>query len=158
MDSIPRDTSAMTKLTRTLILQYAASSHLLIEASTLKPHSSAFLRGSADTERVLGMKPPGETRARLKLRLCEVVQSVKGANGRVDAPCLWFRELKQALESLGFKQSPFDPCMFSLTHPTSGRTEGLLWGSAYFQSKLAMLEKRFPFGSRKAKEFTFSLG
>ena len=42
----------------------------------------------------------------------EVVQLLKGAYGRVDAPYLRFMELKTTLQKLGFQASPFDPCLF----------------------------------------------
>ena len=36
---------------------------------------------------------------------------------KIDAPLLWFQTLKQTLEDLGFIQSPFDACTFSLVTP-----------------------------------------
>lgn len=45
----------------------------------------------------------------MKLKPDEIVRLLKGVYGRVDAPFLWFQELKQSLEELGFTSSPFDP-------------------------------------------------
>lgn len=160
--SIPRDSPTMSTLTRTLILQYAASNKLTIESFDIQ---TAFLRGSEQSGRLLGMEPPEELRTRLRLKPNEIVQLLKGAYGRVDAPYLWFMELKKGLEELNFQQSPFDPCLFVLTHPTKGTTEGVLGvhvddglccGTEYFAEKLRMLEAKYPFGSRKSKEFTFT--
>ena len=94
-----------------------------------------------------------------------MVQLLKGAYGRVDAPYLWFVELKRSLEELGFQASPFDPCLFHLsdsnTHETHGLIgihvdDGLCCGDAVFQAKLQQLEKKFPFGSRKMHKFVFT--
>ena len=81
----------------------------------------------------------------------EVLKLLKGAYGRVDAPYLWFMELKKGLEQA--------------THPVTQKTEGILGihvddglccGSGCFQTKLQELEKRFPFGSHKKRNFTFT--
>lgn len=152
----------MSKLSRMLILQYAASMRWCIESFDVR---TAFLRGSEQSSRVLGMDPPEEMRTRLKLRPNEVAQLLKGVYGRVDAPYLWFVEFKAGLEKLGFIPSPFDPCMWVLVNPASGKTEGLLGvhvddglccGSEFFQNKLLELERLFPFGSRKSRDFTFT--
>lgn len=101
----------------------------------------------------------------MRLKPNEVLQLLKGAYGRVDAPYLWFMELKAGLEQVGFVQSPFDPCAFLLPHPVTNRTEGLVGvhvddglccGSEFFQSKLQELTRRFPFGSHKKRNFTFT--
>ena len=74
-------------------------------------------------------------------------------------------ELKRALEELQFIQSPFDPCLFVLRNPSSGATEGMIGvhvddglccGSQVFQNKLSALEQKFPFGSKKKRDFTFT--
>ena len=67
--------------------------------------------------------------------------------------------------NLGFSQSPFDPCQFILRHETTGALEGVIGlhvddgicgGSQYFEKKLAILEKKYPFGSKKMKQSTFT--
>ena len=70
---------------------------------------TAFLRGSERNQRLLGMEPPEEMRQKMKLKPDEIVRLLKVAYGRVDAPFLWFQELRQSLEELGFTSSPFDP-------------------------------------------------
>ena len=162
LENIPRDSPTMNKLTRMLILQYAASQHFDIRSFDVQ---TAFLRGSEQNQRVLGMEPPPEMRERLKLSQQEIVQLLKGAYGRVDAPFLWFTELKKSLEELGFHSSPFDPCLFTLhdevTHETIGMIgvhvdDGLCCGNSKFLSKLQLLERKYPFGSQKLHEFTFT--
>ena len=159
---IPRDSPTMTKLSRMLILQYAASSHWDIESFDIK---TAFLRGEENSDRILGLEPPNELREKMKLAPNEILKLLKGAYGRVDAPYLWYMELKKGLEELGFLISPFDPCVFVLQNPKSGVTEGLIGihvddglccGSELFHSKLLQLERKFPFGSRKSRNFTFT--
>ena len=101
----------------------------------------------------------------MKLKPQEIVRLLKGAYGRVDAPYLWFMELKKGLEELGFVAAPFDPCAFVLPEPHSGKIEGLIGihvddglccGSPNFQKKLLKLKEKFPFGSHKKKNFTFT--
>lgn len=108
----------MNKLSRMLILQYAASMRWWIESFDIQ---TAFLCGSEQGQRTLGMEPPEEMRQRMKLKPHEVVQLLKGAYGRVDAPKLWFVELKKTLEELGFQASPFDPCLFVLSDPKTNQ-------------------------------------
>ena len=162
VDNIPRDSPTMNKLSRMLVLQMAASQKWTIQSFDVQ---TAFLRGREQNQRMLGMEPPEEMRKLMKLKQEEVVQLLKGAYGRVDAPYLWFAEFKRTLEEIGFESSPFDPCLFILTNPHTHATEGLIGvhvddglccGSPMFQAKLKQLESRFPFGSQKQKEFIFT--
>ena len=91
------------------------------------------------------MEPPEEMRQRLKLKPDEIVQLLKGAYGRVDAPYLWFVEFKKRLEELGFVQAPYDPCVFLLKDPVQHQTigiigvhvdDGLCCGNHVFMKKL----------------------
>ena len=159
---IHRDSPTMSKLSRMLILQYAASQHWDIESFDIK---TAFLRGEEHSNRILGLEPPSELREKLKLAPDEILKLLKGAYGRVDAPYLWYMELKKGLEALNFQMSPFDPCTFVLTHPKTNTTEGIIGvhvddglccGSSYFHEQIKLLEKKFPFGSYKKRNFTFT--
>ena len=161
VDQIPRDSPTMSKLSRVLILQHAASLGWDIHSFDIK---TAFLRGTERNPRLLGMEPPEEMRRKMNLKPEEVVQLLKGAYGRVDAPFLWFQELRQSLLDLGFSQAPFDPCCFVLRGHDQ-KPEGLLGihvddglcaGSKRFHEKLTLLEKKYPFGSHKSREFTFT--
>ena len=165
VDSIPRDSPTLSKLSRMLILQSAASRQWKIGSFDIK---TAFLRGQSRDNRILGIEPPKELKEKLHLKDNEVLQLLKGAYGRVDAPYLWFMELKQTLEDLGFVQAPFDPCCFVLHnqnaqghHTTEGMIgihvdDGLCCGSPKFHEKLKQLEQKFPFGSRKETSFVFT--
>ena len=161
VDQIPRDSPTMSKLSRVLILQHAASMGYDIGSFDIK---TAFLRGTENSQRVLGIEPPEELRNKMQLKPNEIAQLLKGAYGRVDAPFLWFRELKQSLESLGFESAPFDPSLFVL-RDNNQRAEvligihvddGLCCESARFHAKLAQLEAKYPFGSKKSREFVFT--
>ena len=152
----------MSKLSRMMILQMAASNGWDIESFDIK---TAFLRGQAQDDRILGIEPTSELRDKMKLKENEVLKLLKGAYGRVDAPYLWFMELKKGLEELNFVQSPFDPCLFTLSDPKTKATvgiigvhvdDGLCCGSQIFQEKLQQLSKRFPFGAHKKRNFTFT--
>ena len=111
VDQIPRDSPTMSKLSRVLILQHAASLGYEIGSFDIK---TAFLRGTENSQRILGIEPPEKLREKMNLKPNEIAQLLKGAYGRVDAPFLWFKELKQSLENLGFESSPFGPCLFVL--------------------------------------------
>ena len=126
---------------------------------------TAFLRGNEVSDRILGLEPPEELRQKMKWSPQEIVRLLKGAYGRVDAPYLWFMELKRGLEELGFVPAPFDPCTFVLPNAQTGQAEGfvgihvddgLCCGSPVFQKKLMRLREKFPFGSHKKKNFTFT--
>ena len=160
VDSIPRDSPTLTKLSRMLILQMAASNRWTIGSFDVK---TAFLRGKEQSDRILGVEPTPELRQKMQLQPNEVLQLLKGAYGRVDAPYLWFMELKRGLEDLGFQQAPFDPCAFVLEH--NGVTQGLIGihvddglccGTPMFHEKLKALEEKFPFGSQKKLDFVFT--
>jgi hypothetical protein len=159
---ISTDSPTMSKLSRMLILQTAASQQWEIESFDIR---TAFLRGTETTSRTLGLEPANEIRERMKLKPPEVLKLMKGAYGRVDAPYLWFMEFKAGLEKAGFLQAPFDPCTFILPHPETKRTEGILGihvddglgcGSKYFSQKLSELSQKFPFGSHRKRHFTFT--
>ena len=115
------------------------------------------------------MYPPEEMQKLMGLREGEIVRLVKGAYGRVDAPYLWYVELRKQLEGLGMKVAPFDPCCFILPSETSIEgcakidgilgihvDDGLAAGNHRFEKILNQLQEIFPFGSRKQKEFVFT--
>ena len=101
----------------------------------------------------------------MKLATNEVCRLEKGAYGLIDAPYQWYQAISEALINLGFTQNPFDPCQFVLRHHETGFLEGILGlhvddgicgGSEYFARKIDQLEKKYPFGSKKIKQFTFT--
>ena len=158
---IPRDSPTLQKESRSLLLQMCASQRWRIRSFDIK---TAFLRGSRRDNRVLGVDPPPEMRARLKLKENETCELLKSAYGLVNAPYLWYQELKDELIRLNFKMSPLDPCLFSLSD-VNGHVHGLLGvhvddglccGNATFNAAIDKLEKKFPFGAKRETDFTFT--
>ena len=158
---IPRDSPTLQKESRSLILQLCAARHHKIRSFDIK---TAFLRGSRRDNRLLGVDPPPELRDKLNLRDDEICELLKSAYGLVNAPFLWYQELRESLLNLGFRISPLDPCLFVLTneqgyvHGVIGMhvDDGLCFGDAVFNKALDVLEQKFPFGSKREGEFTFT--
>jgi len=162
LESLARDSPTMGRDTRTLIMQYAASSHSRIKSFDIQ---TAFLRGSRQDGRILGMEPPKEMRAAMDLKPWECCELLKSAYGLVNAPLLWYVELKNALIALGMKMSPLDPCLFVLPkkddqgiHGVLGIhvDDGLCTGDAVFQQAIDKLESKYPFGSKMSNDFVFT--
>ena len=161
LHEIERDSPTLTKLSRTLILQFAASQNLDIGSCDIK---AAFLRGSADDQRILAIEPLKEMRESMNLKDGEICQLLKGAYGRVDAPLLWHKELTKGLLELGFIQSPFDPCLYMMINEVGNTIgmigfhvdDGLFCGNKRFLEKIDALERKFPFGRKKTRDFVFT--
>ena len=162
LEEIPRDSPTMSKTSRMLVLQLIASKGWELMSFDIK---AAFLQGQPQSSRVLGLEPVPELRKALQLRETEICQLVKGAYGLVDAPYLWYKTLQAELLSLGFVASPFDPCVFLLWDSKHQKPQGILGihvddglcgGNENFHEKVRLLEKKYPFGSRKIGSFTFT--
>jgi hypothetical protein len=110
LETIPRDSPTLQKDSRSLILQYLACRKWVLRSFDI---STAFLRGKGD-QRILGLEPTPELRQALKLSEDEICQLLGGAYGLVNAPYLFFQELKKKMLELGFTQCPLDPCLFVL--------------------------------------------
>ena len=110
---------------------------------------------------------------KMKLREHEVCELLKSAYGLINAPILWYQELKGTLLSLGFQMSPLDPCVFVL--PKQSRSsqpstevcgihgiigvhvdDGIGGGDQVFHFKLKQLEAKYPFGSHRKRDMTFT--
>ena len=146
-----------------LALQCIASHRWSVRSFDIR---TAFLRGSRQDGRILGMEPPPELRLKMKLQDSEVCELLKGAYGLFNAPLLWYCELKNALLGLGFVMSPFDPCLFTLPKKNPKKEEcqihgvlgihvddGIGGGDHVFNQTIATLEKRFPFGTQRQRKF-----
>ena len=162
LESLARDSPTMGRDTRTLIMQYAASSHSRLQSFDIQ---TAFLRGSRQDGRILGMEPPKEMRIAMDLKPWECCELLKSAYGLVNAPLLWYVELKNALITLGMKMSPLDPCLFALPKRDGKGVHGLLGihvddglctGDAVFQQVIDSLEAKYPFGSKMSNDFVFT--
>ena len=161
LTEIPRDSPTLQKESRSLIFQYCASRQWQIQSFDIK---TAFLRGSKRDDRVLGVEPPIELRKKMGLTDNQVCELLKSAYGLVNAPYLWYQELKESLIALDFKMSPLDPCLFSLigkdrkVHGVLGVhvDDGLCAGDHEFERVLKRLEEKFPFGSKRRTSFVFT--
>jgi len=162
IENLARDSPTLGKESRTLILQYAASAKWRIRSFDVQ---TAFLRGSRTDGRILGMEPPLEMRAQMKLQPWECCELLKSAYGLCNAPLLWYEELKGALLNLGFQISPLDPCLFVLPkrdkkgiHGVVGIhvDDGLGAGDKEFEEAIRKLETRYPFGSTHHTDFQFT--
>ena len=163
LEEIPRDSPTLSRPSRMLLLQTIASMQWTLQSFDIK---AAFLQGQPQSDRTIGIQPVPELVKSMNLNADEICYLKKGAYGLIDAPYQWFMALHQELCSLGFTQSPFDPCMYALWSKTSPGTlsgilgihvdDGLCGGDKEFQERLALLEKKFPFGSKKCSSFTFT--
>lgn len=128
--------------------------------------STAFLKGKGDG-RQLGVHPPEELKQALGIQGQDQCLLKGGAYGRVDAPYLWYKELRAVLEGFGFVTCPFDGCLFLLTTPDKHdrpRVRGVLGihvddgiggGDSYFRHVLQKLREKFSFGAYHEHEFDF---
>ena len=162
IETLSRDAPTMGKDSRMLVLQYAASARWPLRSFDIQ---TAFLRGSRQDGRILGMEPPEEMRQQMELKPWECCELLKSAYGLVNAPLLWYEELKTSLLNIGFVVSPLDPCIFVLPNHRDNSIHGVVGihvddgigaGDAYFQQCIAKLEQKFPFGSKKEGCFMFT--
>ena len=158
---VPRDAPTLNRHSRMLILQMIASQNWTLQSFDI---SAAFLQGKPQGDRVIGLEPVPELAAALKMSPQEVCQVTKGAYGLSDAPFLWYTALKDELIHLGFEICPMDPYVFVLRneqHQPDGILGvhvdgGICGGNQRFQQKIDELEKKYPFGSKKSSNFTFT--
>ena len=173
IDTLERDSPTLGRDSRMLALQVVASHQWQVRSFDIR---TAFLRGSRQDGSVLGIEPPDEMRELMGLDNQHVCELLKGAYGLINAPLLWYLELKAALLSLNFVMSPFDPCTFvlpkqSTTSQHDGQFEetsgihgilgvhvddGIGGGDKVFQEAIAKLEARFPFGNKRHGSFVFT--
>ena len=159
---IPRDSPTLSRHSKLLILQLIASKGWDLRSFDVK---AAFLQGQPQEGRILGVEPVPELAKAMGLTNQEVRRLTKGAYGLIDAPYLWYQAFRSELLRLGFQQSPFDPCTFILRCPETNQPEGILGihvddglcgGNQRFCEKIRQLEKKYPFGSQKINNFTFT--
>ena len=164
LSTIPNDAPTLGKDARQLIVQQVVSRGWKLINFDI---STAFLQGKGDG-RKLGIRPPPELRQALRMGPTDQCLLEGGAYGRIDAPFLWFKTLKQTLEDLGFVQSPFDACTFSLVTPQENGEplvrgvlgihvdDGLGGGDSYFSEVIQKLRDIYSFGSYDEGEFVFT--
>ena len=160
LDTIPRDSPTLGRTSKMLIAQVLASMQWSLMSFDIK---AAFLQGRTQEGRVIAIEPVPEMTKAMGLKSNEVCRLVKSAYGLFDAPFLWFTELDKTLKELGFISSPFDPCLYLFydQNRLSGILgihvdDGLCGGNEAFQRQIQKLENKFPFGSRKSPNLTFT--
>ena len=161
IEDIPRDSPTLQKESRSLLLQLCASQKWQIESFDIK---TAFLRGSRRDNRILGIEPPKEMQEKMKLKGHEICELRKSAYGLVNAPFLWYQELKEALINLGFIMCPMDPCLFVLPSQHGGLhgivgihvDDGLGCGDRVYHEAISRLQQKYPFGSHRRRNFVFT--
>ena len=103
----------------------------------------------------------------MKLKPWECCELLKSAYGLVNAPLLWYEELKSSLLQLGFIVSPLDPCVFVLPNKQDKTIhgivgihvdDGLAAGDDQFRHCINLLESKFPFLVARKKAVFSSLG
>jgi hypothetical protein len=153
--TISADAPTLSKDGKQLVLQQVASRGWKLINFDI---ATAFLKGEGDG-RKLGLHAPPELQQAIGMRPGDQCSLVGGAYGRADAPILWYRTLKQTLESLGFVVCPFDGCVFSLvTHDSQGRPkvrgclglhvdDGIGGGETYFREIIGKLQGIYSFGA-----------
>ena len=164
LTEVQRDAPTLTKEGRNTILQMISSFQWELSSFDIK---TAFLRGKADENNPLAMEPPPELRKKLQLQDNQVCQLVGNAYGRVDAPLLFFKELRKRLQELQFKVHPLEPCVYYLESNQNGQRkihgvlgthvdDGLCGGDSWFHKQIGKLREKLPFGSFKTRKFTFT--
>ena len=159
---VPRDSPTLGRHSKMLLLQLIASKGWNLQSFDIK---AAFLQGKPQQDRILAIEPVAEIIKMMNLSPHEICKLEKGAYGLVDAPFMWYQAILEELQKLEFEQSPFDPCLFVLRDPKTGAPDGILGlhvddglcaGNERFQKKLALLEKKYPFGTKRIGQFTFT--
>ena len=162
LTELPRDSPTLGRNSKMLLLQMIASYGWSLRSFDIK---AAFLQGKPQPGRVLGIEPVPEMIHTLQLASNEILKLEKGAYGLVDAPYLWYTAILEELMHLGFEQSPFCPCTFILRNKVTNRPDGVLGlhvddgicgGNQRFLDVIDQLEKKYPFGSKKLHQFTFT--
>ena len=162
IEELVRDSPTLGKVPRMLLLQLVSSMQWNLRSFDIK---AAVLQGGTDGARRIAVEPVPELAQAMGLKANQLCQLTKGAYGLMDAPYLWYRTLTEELLRLGFQQSPFDPCLFILRNPHDNQLSGVLGihvddglggGDDYFNAQVEKLERKFPFGSKKTQQFTYT--
>ena len=162
ISSISSDAPTLSKDGKQLILQQVASNGWRLVNFDI---ATAFLKGQGDG-RALGLHAPKELKEAIGMEPGDQCSLLGGAYGRADAPILWYKTLRQTLESLGFVASPFDGCVFSLITkgPNGPKVRGCLGlhvddgiggGDEYFGEVIERLRKVYDFGAYNEGDFEF---
>ena len=161
IDEVPRDSPTLGRHSKMLLLQLIASKGWSLRSFDIK---ARFLQGKNQKDRILAIEPVPEIIKMMGLTPQEICKLEKGAY-------VWWRSIhvvpSNTRRTFGFRfqQSPFDPCLFILRDSNSGQPDGILGlhvddglcaGNERFLKVLEQLEKKYPFGSKRVSQFTFT--
>eukprot|EP00435_Cladocopium_sp_Y103_P048172 s436_g14.t1 len=159
---VQTDSPTLSRDARMVLLQTVSSMRWRLQNFDIR---TAFLRGRSDG-RELAMQPVPELKEMMGLSDNQVCLLEGNAYGRVDAPLLFYRELRKQLEKLGFEVHPLDNCLFLLRNQQSpDELDGILGchvddgiggGNQRYEAALEQLQKVLPFGSREYGKFRFT--
>jgi hypothetical protein len=164
VDTVKNDAPTLTKDGRQVVLQQVSSHRWPLVSFDI---STAFLHGKGDG-RNLGLHPTPEIREALQMGESDQCALNGGAYGRVDAPYLWFCEIRGELLKQGCRQHPLDPCVFSYGEEDENGEyrpcgalglhvdDGIGGGNETFRAMLKRVEQRFKFGSFETGEFKYT--
>ena len=156
------DSPTLSRDARMVLLQTVSSMHWKLQNFDIR---TAFLRGRSDG-RELAMQPVPELRDMMGLSDDQVCLLEGNAYGRVDAPLLFYKELRKQLESLHFEAHPLDNCLFLLRNQQNPELldgilgchvdDGIGGGNQRYEAALEKLQQVLPFGSREYGKFRFT--
>ena len=161
---VQTDSPTLTKDGRLMVVQQVSSRGWGLVSFDI---STAFLDGDGDG-RLLGIHPPPELAESLRMKEGDQCELVGGAYGRVDAPYLWFCTFRDTLKAEGFRQSPQDPCVFTLVsedkkghqqvHGSLGIhvDDGIGGGDKKVYEAIERIRTKFAFGSFEKGAFNFT--
>eukprot|EP00435_Cladocopium_sp_Y103_P025468 s968_g6.t1 len=159
---VQTDSPTLSRDARMVLLQTVSSMRWRLQNFDIK---TAFLRGRSDG-RQLAMQPVPELRSMMGLSDSEVCLLEGNAYGRVDAPLLFYKELRSQLEKLQFEAHPLDNCLFLLRNQANPEEldgilgchvdDGIGGGNKRYEEALSQLQKVLPFGSREYGKFRFT--
>ena len=164
LDKVPNDAPTLSKNGRQLLMQKVCSNRWRLCSFDI---STAFLHEKGDG-RLLGIHAPPEVREALSMEESDQCELKGGAYKRIDAPYLWYQELRGALLELGFQQCSLDRCVYTLsTEDSNGvqRCHGVLrvhvddgigGGDSYFREVLERLRAKYSFGSFEEGSFVLT--
>ena len=162
IDQVSTESPTLTRDARMLLLQVIATKNWRLQNFDV---TTAFLRGRAD-ERILAMEPPEELRSAMSMKKNEVCLLQGNAYGRVDAPLLFYKEMRKQLEKFSFEAHPMDECLFLLRNPEDRNQldgilgihvdDGLGGGNSRYDEALRKLQESLPFGSHEYDKFRFT--
>ena len=123
LGNVQTDSPTLSRDARMLLLQTVSSHHWNLQNFDIR---TAFLRGKGDG-RELAMQPVPELKELMGLNEDQICLLEGNAYGRVDAPLLFYKELRKQLEKLSFECHLLDNCLFLLRNQTDPtKLDGIL--------------------------------